>query len=184
MMPVTPPAPDSALLLIDFQRDFLEPEGRLPVRMSQVSPMLAAAGAAITRYRDAGRPVIAIGNEFRPGDWLMNLLRRHASIAGSAGAAWDPRLPLPADTRYFAKWATGAFINPELEPWLREHGIGTLAIAGLKAGACVSATSRQAMARGFRVVLLGDAIACDSDGSRRRALSRLEQRGAELQAVC
>lgn len=178
------PAADSALLLIDFQRDFLEPAGRLPVRMAQVDPVLAAARMAIERYRQAGRPVIAIGNEFRPGDRLMNLLRRHASIAGSDGAQWDPRLPLAKDAPYFAKWATGAFVNPALEPWLRDQGIGTLALAGLKAGACISATARQAMARGFRVELLGDAIACDSDGSRRRALARLERRGAVLQAVC
>ena len=34
------------LLLIDFQRDFLADDGRMPVARSQVAPVLAAALAA------------------------------------------------------------------------------------------------------------------------------------------
>ena len=37
------------LLLIDFQRDFLADDGRMPVARSQVAPVLAAARAALAR---------------------------------------------------------------------------------------------------------------------------------------
>lgn len=75
-----------ALLLTDFQDDFFEPHGRMPVSSAQVTPVLAAAARAIADARQAGDLVLAIGNEFQPGDRLMNLLRRHASIAGSPGS--------------------------------------------------------------------------------------------------
>ena len=89
-----------ALLLIDFQRDFLEPARRMPVARAQVDSVLSAAARAMAEARDAGDLIVAIGNEFRPGDILMNLFRRNASILGSEGASWTDRLPLDGAT-YF-----------------------------------------------------------------------------------
>jgi len=103
-----------ALLLIDFQRDFLEPSGRMQVARDQVSPVLCAAAQAMAKAHKAGDLVAAIGNEFRPSDFLMNLLRRHASMAGSEGARWTDKLPLDG-VKYFPKWASSAFVNPELD---------------------------------------------------------------------
>ena len=40
-----------ALLLLDFQADFLEATGRLPVAQEQVLPMLAAANRLIDARR-------------------------------------------------------------------------------------------------------------------------------------
>lgn len=168
-----------ALLLIDFQDDFLCPQGRMPVCRTQVTPVLAVAGRAVAKARQAGDFVLAIGNEFRPGDYLMNLLRRHASIAGSSGSQWTMALPL-AGIRYFPKWAASAFINPELHAWLRAHDVGTLALSGLFAKACVAATCRDALAQGYSVELMSDAIACGSDASRDRALARLQGKGARI----
>jgi len=37
---------------------------------------------------------VAIGNKFRPSDYLMNLLRRNASKAGSCGVQSVRDLPL------------------------------------------------------------------------------------------
>lgn len=175
------PADGSALLLIDFQRDFCEASGRLPVAMDQVEPALAAARRAMAAFREAGRPIVAIGNEFRRNDRLMNLLRRHAAIAGSRGAEWDPRLPRD-DLPYFAKWATSAFVNPEIDAWLRARSIDELVLCGLKAGACVTATARDALLRGYRVHLVREAILCNSDRSRTRALARLERQIAVSRA--
>jgi len=133
-----------ALLLIDFQRDFLEPSGRMPVARAQVDSVLNAAARAMAEARDAGDLIVAIGNEFRPGDILMNLFRRNASILGSEGASWTDRLPLDGAT-YFPKWAGSAFVNPELNPWLRAHNVKTLVLAGLMAKACITATAKDAL---------------------------------------
>ncbi|HTR14703.1 MAG TPA: isochorismatase family cysteine hydrolase [Roseiarcus sp.] len=175
-----PPA-DGALLLIDFQADFLDRGGRMPVARAHVAPAVAAAAEAAALFKARGRPVVAIGNEFRRGDYMMNFLRRYAAMAGSPGARWDARVPREG-AAYFPKWAGSAFCNPALEPWLKERGIGTLVLAGLMARACITATAQDAMRRGFRVMLLEPAIACASDGSRARALARLERKGAEVAA--
>lgn len=171
-----------ALLLIDFQDDFLGPKGRMPVCRDHVGPALAAARRAVAQARRRGDAILAIGNEFKPDDHLMNLLRRRASIAGSTGARWSPALPLEG-IPYLAKWATSAFVNPDLDAWLRDNGIKTLSLTGLKAGACISETAKEALARGYEVDLIAEAIACDSDESRRRALARLERRGARVVKV-
>jgi nicotinamidase-related amidase len=171
------PPGDSALMLIDFQADFLADDGRMPVARAHVAPMIAAAADAVELFKRRGRPVVAIGNEFRRSDIVMNFFRRYASIEGSTGARWDDRVPLDG-AKYFPKWGSSAFGNPELEPWLRANGVGALVIGGLMARACVTATTKAAIERGFRVMLIEPAIACVSDRSRERALARLERKGA------
>jgi len=165
-----------ALVLIDFQNDFIEPTGRMPVDQGQVASVLQAARQAIGQAQSAGDVVVAIGNEFRPRDYLMNLLRRNASIAGSPGARWIRDLPLDG-IPYFPKWASSAFVNPEFERWLRTEHVRTLRLAGLQAKACVTATAKDAMKRGYAVEVFDRAIACVSDRSRARALARLERQG-------
>ena len=165
-----------ALVLIDFQNDFIESTGRMPVDQSQVATVLQAARQAVDSARRAGDLVVAIGNEFRPRDYLMNLLRRHASIAGSPGSQWVRDLPLDG-IPYFPKWASSAFVNSDFDRWLRAGNVRTLRLAGLQAKACVTATATDAMKRGFAVEVLDDAIACVSNRSRERALARLERRG-------
>jgi nicotinamidase-related amidase len=169
-----------ALLLIDFQRDFLEPTGRMPAAQNQVAPVLRAAAQAIAQARADGDLIAAIGNEFSPKDFLMNLLRRRASIAGTEGSRWTEMLPL-ADAKYFPKWAGSAFVNPELDLWLGANAVTTLVLAGLMAKACITATARDALAKGYQVRILADAVACYGDTSRVRALSRLKDKGAVIQ---
>ncbi len=81
-----PPA-DSALMLIDFQADFINDDGRMPVARRHVEPMIAAAADAIERFKRRGRPIVAVGNEFRRSDVVMNLpaaLRERGRFSGSA----------------------------------------------------------------------------------------------------
>jgi len=81
-------------MLIDFQSDFLDDDGRMPVSRNHVAPAIAAAAEASEVFRRTGRPIIAVGNEFRSTDYVMNLLRRFAALAGWPGARWDRRVPL------------------------------------------------------------------------------------------
>ena len=113
---------------------------------------------------------------------MDQLFRRFAAIEGSAGARWDERVAIDG-APYFPKWRGSAFCNPDLAACLRSLGVEELAIAGLYASACVSATARDALARGFRVTVLSDAVADRSDVARARALGRLERAGAVIAAT-
>ena len=172
-------APRRALLLIDFQYDFLAADGRMPVDRSQVQPVVDAARSAIERARGAGDLIVRIGNEFGPNDVVGNVLRHRAAVAGSPGAAWDPRVDAK-DSIYVAKWKSNAFCNPELSQLLKDGQIEYVRLAGLFARACVTATAKAARAQGLQVQLLVDAIACKSNASRSAALARLARRGMEL----
>ncbi len=169
----------SALLLIDFQYDFLADDGRMPIDRGQVEPVIMAAGAAIVRARDAGDLIIKIGNEFRPSDFVGNAFRHHAALAGSPGSVWDPRVD-PPDSVYVAKWKGNAFCNPELSRLLKDCQVGEVRLTGLYARACVTATARAAKAQGLIVWLQADAIACKTNASRSAALARLAKSGMQL----
>lgn len=168
-----------ALLLLDFQHDFLADDGRMPVARHQVPQVLAATRTYIGTARAAGAVVIKIGNEFRRTDLVRNLLRRRAAIEGTVGTAWHPLVDVPGAI-YIPKWKGDAFCNPMLRATLAESGIEDVALAGLFAAACITATAKTALALGLRVRLLADAIACRTDASRQSALSHLSSLGAQL----
>ena len=142
----------------------------MPVARTHVAPAVAAAAEVVDLFKRHGLPVVAVGNEFRRSDIVMNILRRYASVEGSPGARWDSRVPIDG-AKYIPKWGGSAFGNQELETWLRARGVGTLVISGLMAPACVTATAKAAIARGFRAMLIELAIAGVSDRSRDRALA-------------
>lgn len=85
---ISEPPDDGALMLIDFQADFLDDDGRMPVARAHVAPMIAASADAVALFKQCGRPVVAVGNEFRRSDVVMNMLRRYASVEGTPGARW------------------------------------------------------------------------------------------------
>ena len=161
-----------ALLLIDFQEDFLAPTGRMPVNQGQVQPAIAAAQHAVEEARRNGDLIVKIGNEFRPSDVIGNVFRHRAAVRGSLGVAWDDRIDPPGAT-YLPKWKSDAFCNPDLATLLEEAHVGQICVAGLYAKACVSATAKTAQKRGLSVQVIGDATACSSDKSRQNALDKL-----------
>jgi biuret amidohydrolase len=165
-----------ALLLIDFQEDFLAPNGRMPVDQGQVQPVIDAAQHAVEEARRNGDLIVKIGNEFRPSDVIANVFRHHAAMRGSPGMAWDDRIDPPGAT-YLPKWKSDAFCNPALVTLLEEAHVGHIRVAGLYAKACVSATAKAAHKRGFSVEVIGEATACTSEKSRENALDRLRSIG-------
>jgi nicotinamidase-related amidase len=175
-MPEAPDHTGRALLLIDFQQDFLAPTGRMPVDQGQVQPVIEAAQHAVEEAQHNGDLIVKIGNEFRPSDVVGNVFRHHAAMKGSPGAAWDDRID-PPGAIYLPKWKSDAFCNPDLAALLEEAHVGQIQLAGLYAKACVSATAKAARKRGLSVQVIGDAIACSSDKSRLDALDKLRRAG-------
>lgn len=168
-----------ALLLIDFQRDFLLSDGRMPVAENQINGLIVAANRAIAAARVNGDVIVAIGNEFPRSSVVANFFRRNAAIAGSPGAKWDERVPI-GTAKFFPKWRGDAFCNLELEPFLRACNVQELTLAGLYAKGCVTATAKAALGRGFQVNILADAVADSSDWMRSFALRRLSRKGAKI----
>jgi nicotinamidase-related amidase len=99
-------------------------------------------------------------------------LRRNAAIAGSTGAVWDDRIAVD-DAPYFSKQRGDAFSNERLRQHLAALGTEEVALAGVMAKACVTATARGALTGGLRVRVLENAVADTSDRAKVAALRKL-----------
>lgn len=166
----------TALLVIDMQVDFLADDGRLPVDRARVSHLIDRVNAAITDAQSRGVLVVHIGNEFPRGS-IANLFRKFAAIAGSPGAALDPRVH-STGTQYLPKWHGDAFTNPDLHALLSHAGIRRVVLAGVFANACVRATARGALAHGYEVEVLADCVGSGSDRRTAQALASMQRSGA------
>ena len=57
---------DTALLVLDIQKDFIGNEARMSVAKHQIEPMLEKVNTIIAKFSSDGIPVVYIGNEFGP----------------------------------------------------------------------------------------------------------------------
>lgn len=189
--------PHTALLVVDVQNDFADPAGSLyvpggeavvPVINAQIAKV-QAAGASVVYTRDWHPPHTP---HFKPdgGPWPVHC------VQGTWGAAFHPALEVNGpvvskgsegedgysgfsvrDPRSGAGQAT------ELDALLRARGITTVVVVGLATDYCVRATALDALALGYRVVILTAAVrAVDlAPGDGARALAELTAAGAQAQ---
>jgi nicotinamidase-related amidase len=143
----------TALLIIDMQRDFMEPggfgeHGMLVVhtREGHLPDLSDAPPAKIER----GAPSLRIGD---PGPMGRILIR------GEAGHDIIPAL-YPLDSEIVIdKPGKGAFYATELSDVLQKYGIENLLVCGVTTEVCVNTTVREANDRGYRCVVLADGCA-------------------------
>lgn len=142
-----PRAADCALVLIDFQREYLD--GSLPL------PGLQAAVQAAVQLVDAadaaGVPVIHVHHEGAPGARLF--------AAASPGAQPLKQLPVGPAHHRIVKSMPSAFCETDLAPLLQRLQRGTLLLAGCMTHNCVDSTAREALHRGYTVFVAEDACA-------------------------
>ena len=153
----------TAVLMLDLQVDFLDSgRGRMPVDEAGSARVIEAARKVLLGAALPGAPVAVIVNAFPRSQRLRNFFRRNAAVAGSAGAALDPRLAIPAGTPVFAKDRPDAFSNPRLDDYLRSHGVTRVCIIGVFAEACVRATALGARVHGYEVCVPLEGIASNA----------------------
>lgn len=169
----------TALLLLDLQVDFLQPNGRLPVAQDQVPGMLEATNRAIRAAGAREMEVIYIGNEFSRWDIPANWFRNYAAIRDQPGTRIDERV-LVINDRYFPKCRGNAFSNPRLGEFLQSRNVRHVILAGVYANACVQFTALGALRQGYRVTVLRDAVAAANGRKRETALQRMQRRGVEI----
>ena len=165
----------TALLIIDMQRDFLEPGGfgeTLGNDVSQLARAIEPTAALLKAARAMGMLVIHTREGHLPdlSDAPPAKLARGAPslrigdpgpmgrilIRGEPGHDIVPALyPLPGEP-VIDKPGKGAFYATNLGLILANRGIENLLVAGVTTEVCVNTTVREANDRGFRCIVLSD----------------------------
>jgi nicotinamidase-related amidase len=174
------PVPQRALLLIDLQRDFLEVDGRMPVDVESANQVLSNAKALLTLADALKLTIVFIQNRFRKNDWIGNVVHRFSAIDGTFGAEIDPRVPVTPSAIVLPKARADGFSNPDLDAILQKASVKEVIILGVMTEACVNATSKGAIRRGYRVIVASDAVASTRAYLQRIGIRRLLAAGAAL----
>ena len=166
----------TALIVIDMQRDFVEPGGfgeALGNDVSLLAAIVPTVGKLLKACRGAGMTVIHTREAHRPdlSDCPPAKLARGNSkmrigdpgpmgrilVSGEPGNDILPAVaPLPGEI-VIDKPGKGAFYATALGEILRLRGITHLIFAGVTTEVCVQTTMREANDRGYECLLIEDA---------------------------
>jgi nicotinamidase-related amidase len=168
----------TAVVMIDMQRDFMEPGGFGELLGNDVSPMRAAveparrvleaarrAGIFVVHTREGHRPDLSdlpeskylrgnldvkIGDDGPMGRVLVRGEKGHEIIAEVRPVTGEPVIDKPGK---------GAFWATDLHGILQNRGIKTLVVCGVTLEVCVHTTVREANDRGYEALVVADATA-------------------------
>ena len=166
---------DAALLIIDMQRDFLEPRGfgeslgndvgQLRRTIEPTRHLLETArarGLAVIHTREGhrpdladlppskkarGNPALAIGDLAPMGRLLVRGEPGHDIIPELYPIAGEPVIDKPGK---------GAFFATDLHAILQNRGIQQLVVTGVTTEVCVNTTVREANDRGYDCLVVSD----------------------------
>jgi biuret amidohydrolase len=186
----------TALVMIDMQRDFLEPGGFGEMLGNDVSQLRSAiepcrrvleaarqAGLFIIHTREGHRPDLSdappaklargrlscgIGDAGPMGRVLVRGEHGHDIIPELAPQAGEPVLDKPGK---------GAFYGTDLLLMLANRGIKTLIVCGVTTEVCVHTTVREANDRGFEAIVPADCVGSYFPEFQRVALEMIKAQG-------
>ena len=187
----------TALIVIDMQRDFIEPGGFGATLGNDVTLLQAIVPTTATLIaqcrahgipilhtrechlpdlsdlppakRDRGNPALRIGD---PGPMGRIL------IAGEPGADIIPALAPIDGEIVIDKPGKGAFYATDLAEHLARLNIATLVFAGVTTEVCVQSTMREANDRGFECLLIEDATESYFPAFKAATLDMIRAQGA------
>jgi ureidoacrylate peracid hydrolase len=163
-----------ALLVVDMQNGFCHPDGDIG-RRGQGGPLQAvvpSVGRLVDLAHDVGLDVYWSRQEHLAAD----VTKRHRQLRGhhhgegrihspAERGTWDAEIEPSLAARIrpsdyvFSKHRASCFYNTSLEVMLRMRGVRFLIVCGVTTNYCVDSTIRDAYARDFELVLVGDCCA-------------------------
>ena len=170
--------PSTALLIIDMQRDFLEPGGfgeLLGNDVSQLRTAIAPLQKVLQAARASGLTVIHTREGHRPDLADLPAAKRQRGhltygigdvgpmgrilVRGEAGHdIIDELKPLPGEP-VIDKPGKGSFYATDLHSILINRAITSLIVTGVTTEVCVHTTVREANDRGYECLVLSDCVA-------------------------
>jgi nicotinamidase-related amidase len=186
----------AALLIIDMQRDFLEPGGfgeLLGNDVSQLRKTIAPNKKLLAKWRASGLPVIHTREGHRPD--LSDLpetkrLRGRGKrgigdpgpmgrilIRGEPGHDIIPELYPKSGEPVIDKPGKGAFWATDLHSILQNRGIRQLIVTGVTTEVCVNTTVREANDRGYDCLVPSDCVGSYFPDFQKMGLQMIKAQG-------
>ena len=189
--------PDStALVVIDMQRDFVEPGGFGAALGNDTSPLqavIAPCRRVLDAAREAGMMVIHTREGHSPdlADCPPTKIARGRGkirigdagpmgrllVRGERGHDIVPELAPRAGEVVVDKPGKGAFFATDLDHILCNRGIKSLIVCGVTTEVCVTTTVREANDRGFECIVPQDCVGSYFPQFQRSALDMIKAQG-------
>jgi nicotinamidase-related amidase len=187
----------TALVIIDMQRDFVDPGGFGEALGNDVSPLRATIaptrrvlerarklGMMVVHTREGhradltdcpptkiarGRGKIKIGDAAAMGRLLVRGEHGHDIVPELYPVAGEPVIDKPGK---------GAFYATDLELILRNRSIASLIVCGVTTEVCVNTSVREANDRGFECLVLSDCVGSYFPEFQKAGLAMIKAQGA------
>jgi nicotinamidase-related amidase len=160
----------TALIVVDMQNDFVDPQGSLCVGTARAT--VPAIGRLCTFGRAHGLAVVYTQDWHHPDDPEFALWGAHA-VAGTWGAEIVPELaPRPEDL-VIRKLRYDGFYGTSLDHELRLRRIDSVIVAGTVSNICVLHTAGSAALRWLRVIVPVDAVSALTEFDQQAALRQI-----------
>lgn len=191
------PLRHTALVMIDMQRDFIEPGGfgaALGNDVSRLGVIVPTVARLLSVWRKAGLPLIHTRESHRPdlSDCPpAKLTRGNASlrigdagpmgrilVQGEPGNDFVPDLVALPGELVIDKPGKGAFYATSLHDDLKVRGITHLLFGGVTTEVCVQTSMREANDRGYECLLVEDATESYFPDFKAAAIEMIRAQGA------
>lgn len=170
---------NKALLVIDIQEDATGETAKQSYKNSQ--ELISNVNLVIESSEKKGITVIYIKHEIN-NNFLNKIVMRNIFIKGTHGSEIDSRIKI-VNNYIYSKDKGNAFSNPKLDSFLKQNHINEVFIVGLDATACVYRTSIGAIDKGYKAIVLEDAIVTSNMGRIPKILEKYENKGILLTTI-
>lgn len=172
-----------ALLVIDLQRGFTDPE--ISPLASDCSQALACTARMIERFRGLGPVYYTVcgysKNLTDAGRWIQKCPSLDTLIVGTPACDLDPALPYDeGEDVVITKTQASAFFGTPFAGLLSARGIDMLVVTGCTTSGCVRASVVDAMQHGFAPFVVREGCADRSAPQHESNLIDMQSKYAEV----
>ncbi|KAG0532749.1 hypothetical protein BDA96_04G133600 [Sorghum bicolor] len=158
---------ETAMLVIDMQKDFVDPAMRSPMLVAGGEAVVPAVAEAVAVARERGIFLVWVVREHDPSGRDVELFRRQhysggkgPTVKGLKGAELADGLVIKEGEYKLVKTRFSAFFATHLDSVLKTAGIKNLVIVGVQTPNCIRQTVFDAVALDYeKVTVLIDATA-------------------------
>jgi nicotinamidase-related amidase len=152
-----------ALLVIDVQREYFDPDG--PAYVEHARDIVANVNRLVDGFRAHGLPVVFVRHTHRPDGSDAGRMGDFAApgeedsfVEGTPRVEFIPELHVEPGDVVVTKRRYSAFLGTDLETVLRTAGTRAVVICGLMTSFCCETTARDAHGRDYEVLFVADAV--------------------------